>query len=41
MLHWVELKCVQYSEGDYILRVTLCFPFIYQRQVTVFCLTFQ
>jgi hypothetical protein len=39
----VELKCVQYSEGDYILCMTsrYFFPFIHQRQVTVFCLTFQ
>ena len=39
----VELKCVQYSEGDYILCMTsrYFFPFIPQRQVTVFCLTFQ
>ena len=38
----VELKCVQYSEGDYILCMTsLFFPFIHQCRVTVFCLTFQ
>jgi hypothetical protein len=39
----VELKCIQYSEGDYILCMTsrYFFPFIHQRQVTVFCLTFQ
>jgi hypothetical protein len=39
----VELKCVQYTEGDYILYMTsrFFFPFIQQRQVTVFCLTFQ
>ena len=34
----VELKCVQYSEGDYILCMTsrYFFPFIHQRQATVF-----
>ena len=39
----VELKCVQYSEENYILCMTsrYFFPFIHQRQVTVFCLTFQ
>ena len=39
----VELKCVQYSEGDYILCMTSHYfsPFIHQRQVTVFCLAFQ
>ena len=33
----VELKCVQYSEGDYILCMTsrYFFPFIHQRQVSV------
>jgi hypothetical protein len=39
----VELKCVHYSQGDYILCMTsrYFFPFIHQCQVTVFCLTFQ
>jgi hypothetical protein len=38
----VELKCVQYSEGDNILCMTShFFSFIHQCQATVFCHTFQ
>ena len=39
----VELKCVQYSERDYIVCMMsrYFFPFIHQRQVTVFFLTFE
>jgi hypothetical protein len=38
-----KLKFVQYSQGDYILWMTLryFFPFFHQCQVTVLCLTFQ
>ena len=39
----VELKFVQYSQGDYILCMMsrYFFPFFHQCHVTVFCLTFQ
>ena len=39
----VELKCVQYSWGRlyFVYDVTLFFPFIHQRYITVFCFPFQ